>query len=168
MATRDSATGPISIGCAVCVNRATAAAFAVFALLAMTPAAADAPSGRYTVAPPEVLDTATGLTWMMTDPKTGGDDGAGGFRWANAVDHCVTLGAGWRLPTVKELLTLVDIGKPAGPTIDEAAFPGTSKAAYWSSNALAGSTDRAWFVTFDYGGTGFDFLTQPYRVRCVR
>lgn len=171
MAIRASATWPIRIGCAVFVERLrsrSAAAFAVFAFLSMTPAAADAPAGRYTVNPPEVLDTATGLTWMMTAPTTGGDDGAGDFRWMNAVDHCVTFGAGWRLPTVKELLTIVDVSKPTAPTVDGVAFPATANAPFWSSTPLAGTTNQAWFVTFDYGGTGTDFLTSAHRVRCVR
>jgi len=144
------------------------ATFVVVALVIETPAGADAPAGRYVVTPPEVRDTETGLTWVMTAPTTGGDDGSGGYTLANANAYCATLGAGWRLPKLKELLTIVDVTKTHGPTIDEAAFPGAPAESFWSSTSYAGTSNMAWFVTFGYGGTGIDTLMQKYRVRCVR
>ena len=155
--------------CAERRSRARRAALvAGVALLATARVGADAPAGRYELTPPVVSDTATGLTWMMAVPTTGGDDGAGGYAWANAGAYCPTVGAGWRLPTLKELLTLVDVSSSAGPTIDGAAFPDTPAEGFWSSTRSAGTTNIAWFVTFGYGGTGNDFVTHMYRVRCVR
>lgn len=140
------------------------------ALLALASVAgADAPPGRYAIAPPEVRDTMTGLIWAQAVPATGGSDGAGRFAWEAAKGFCPTLGAGWRLPTVKELLTIVDVTQRGGPSIDRTAFPDTPPAGFWTATAWPGSpANNAWWVSFDYGGTGNDFTTARYRVRCVR
>ena len=87
---------------------------------------AAAPSGRYTVTGETVYDPRTKLTWQRSTPTTmyGSDDARA--TCASAAVAAALGGAGWRLPTVKELSTLVDYSvPPPGPTIDAAAFPNT-------------------------------------------
>jgi hypothetical protein len=58
----------------------------------------------------------------------------------------------WRLPTIKELSTLVDSSiPPHGPVINTSYFPDTVASYYWSSTTEAGSTTGAWNVGFGYG-----------------
>lgn len=58
----------------------------------------------------------------------------------------------WRLPTVTELQSLVDYGKPyPGPTIDTNWFPHTLGLFYWTSESVAGAPVHVWGVSFDSG-----------------
>ena len=85
-----------------------------------------------------VYDTRTKLTWQLVVSSAS-------FVLADAKAHCASSavqsalgGSGWRLPTVKELYTLVDLSRPAAPKIDPifaAGLPGTT---FWSSTPWAG------------------------------
>ncbi len=125
---------------------------------------ADAPEGRYTIGDGTVLDTKTNLEWQQTISEDS-------FTWEAAKTHCSTLSlngsAPWRLPSMKELQTLVDRRRMV-PAIDLKAFPNTPAAHFWTSSPLAGSASDAWYVGFDYGNTYYDAVTNTYRVRCVR
>lgn len=55
----------------------------------------------------------------------------------------------WRLPTVKELEDMTDLGRSLG-TVDPEYFPNTIEALYWAANPVADST-RAWAVSFARG-----------------
>ncbi|MBH1988473.1 MAG: DUF1566 domain-containing protein [Myxococcaceae bacterium] len=55
----------------------------------------------------------------------------------------------WRLPSVKELRTLVDV-TTSNPSIDIYAFPNTPASWFWSSTQIAGGVN-AWFVYFHDG-----------------
>jgi hypothetical protein len=71
----------------------------------------------------------------------------------------------WRLPTIQELLTLVNY-KKYNPACD---LEDTRKYAYWSSSTYAASTDYVWFVNFFYGYDNWDDKSSSsYYVRCVR
>ncbi|TGK27045.1 DUF1566 domain-containing protein [Leptospira yasudae] len=67
--------------------------------------------------------------------------------WTSALGYCNTLGlAGraWRLPTVKELQSLVDFGRTAFPIINVTTFPDTVGGYYWTStNALSNGISPA-------------------------
>jgi hypothetical protein len=131
---------------------------------------ADAPPGRYTIittntiAGGAVADTRTGLTWQRTVPVST-------YTWNQAVAYCPTLGTGWRTPSIKELMTIVDFTK-AMPAIDVAAFPGTPSERFWSSSMWVGAASSAWNVDFSEGKTkssdAGSQLTFANRVRCVR
>jgi PKD repeat protein len=54
----------------------------------------------------------------------------------------------WRLPTIKELRTLVDSSRRS-PAINTMYFPDTVSSAYWSSTTYASYTNSAWGVGFD-------------------
>jgi hypothetical protein len=124
-----------------------------------------------------VTDKVTGLMWQQTNTST--------FRFSNAKNYCTTLTLGghtdWRLPTVIELASLVDIGVPYSMSttamINTTFFPGTSNYRFWTSTLLAGSSIVAWYIDF-YDGSiynqnvlaadGVDAPAPDYYVRCVR
>jgi hypothetical protein len=132
---------------------------AVVALLASHPARANAPPGRVTY--PQtgtVYDTKTKLTWQQAVD-------AGPYTLPGATTYCSSLalaGGSWRMPTVKELLTLVDVTIVGAATIDPVAFPNTQATYFWSSTTL-GTT--GWDVDFGAGEAG---TTGATLVRCVR
>ena len=129
------------------------------------PALADAPSGRYTFPTNgTVYDTRTKLTWqrMLDDVD---------YTQSAAVSYCTSLsldGTGWRLPSVDELLTLIDPTKYS-PAIDQTAFPGANTSfTFWSSTLGAGPAGRAWGVYFSNGASNRYDVTTKTRARCVR
>lgn len=87
------------------------------------------------------------------------------FTWAEAKEYAASLGDGWRLPTIKELLTLVDYEKykPAC-----SVFPNCPQDTFWSSSAYSGVATSAWGVFFDFGNVYSSGVGNTYRVRCVR
>ena len=139
-----------------------AVALVVVALTAS--ADANAPAGRYTTSSGTVYDTKTKLTWQQAVAP-------GTYTWAGAKTYCAGLnlgGTGWRLPTAKELQTIVDDSQ-TNPAIDTTAFPSTPSNYFWSSSPLAGSSSDAWSVYFYDGGdtTGYG-VSATLTVRCVR
>lgn len=95
-----------------------------------------------------VRDNVTGLEWQQ--------DTHGTYTWQQAIDYCDNLMyAGyddWRLPTIKELSTLVDSSIPIpGPTINTDYFLNTQPSFYWSSTTNARTPDRACHVDFNDG-----------------
>ena len=75
-----------------------------------------------------------------------------------------------RLPTEKELMSIVDYSVPyPGPTIHTAYFPDSYASYYWSSTTVVGVPYRAWSVGFYYGDVyGSYDKNVNYYVRCVR
>jgi hypothetical protein len=125
---------------------------------------------RFSTSGETVVDSATHLAWQRVVATGGGDDGAGRSTWAHAKSACASLGVGYRLPTVKELLTIVDFSR-SSPAIDTSstAFPDTPSDAFWTATPLAGSSPTSvWFVNFADGYAGNSEMTLPSRVRCVR
>lgn len=112
-----------------------------------------------------VRDRVTGLTWERSVDL-------GGRLWADAGAYCDGLSLDghddWRLPTLIELVSLVDFTQQ-NPSIDATAFPATPADSFWTSSPVVGSPGDFWYVQFT---TGFnypghsDFL--PIKVRCVR
>ena len=81
----------------------------------------------------------------------------------------------WRLPTVAELQTIVDLTVPGcgvgSPCIDPIFGPtadATAADVYWSSTTLAGNSSRVWYVNFFVGLVFDDDKTSSCRVRAVR
>jgi len=132
---------------------------------------AAAPSARYVTLHGVVHDTKTGLDWEQSPVLTQ-------YNRADANAHCqgmtsTTPGTAWRVPTIKELLSLVDDRAISpSPTIDMATFPSTQTSDYWSStrsNLGAPFDSVIWTVSFGNGATVLNSLDTPNRfyVRCV-
>jgi len=109
-------------------------------------------------------DPFTGLTWQRgtaDTPLTQGD----------ADEYCADLVLDghddFRLPTMPELETLVDESVRA-PAIDRVTFPETPALPFWTASSWAGSSDLAWYVSFDYGAALYDLVSAPFQTRCVR
>lgn len=146
-------------------------------LLRPSPARTQAPSGRYTIpGDGTVVDSMTTLTWQQAFQSTP-------LTWSSALAYCQTLsglpGSGWRLPTVKELATLIDYGRSTPPNIDTDAFPGVPAegdlpgiSVFWTSTqetgTFLGTTSGAWSVYFSGGVTQPNDLRSGASVRCVR
>lgn len=138
----------------------------VAGLLLATQVAATAPAGRYTFpASGLVYDTRTKLTWTDPSPVTQ-------QTWTGAKNYCTNLttsNGGWRLPTVAELSSLLDLAATSAPKIDHAAFPNTANDHYWTSTPMAGDSTKAWIVSFtDRGGSQATEVDTERSVRCVR
>lgn len=138
--------------------------------------APDKPVGVYSVLEPVagagkvVLDSQTKLMWQQTSA-------ASPLAWEAAKKHCDGLAyAGlddWRLPSLHELMSLQDyLGPQNYPIIDGSAFPGTSKAWYWTATAQVKSAAR-FVVGFESYNFTTNFVlavggTAEHEVRCVR
>jgi len=102
------------------------------------------------------LDTQTGLEWSK--------DNLGPMTWQDAIDGFAKGKNGWRMPTIEELLTIVDYTKYDPAT----TLPNMVSSYYWSSTTYARYTDGAWRVDFYYGyGHGYYKSNSRY-VRAVR
>lgn len=119
------------------------------------------------------VDNRTGLMWL-TDPRT--DAGFKGPQtWESALTSCtVTLNgmayAGytdWRLPNVRELMSIVDYSKSL-PRINTTAFPNTVSGIYWTSTTYVPGPASAWYGGFSSGSVNITSKTGNNYVRCVR
>lgn len=122
---------------------------------------AKAPKGRYTIANGEATDNKTGLVWRQAlNP--------GAFAFADINPICTSLQNGpWRVPTVKELATIVD-ESTTFPCVDEEVFPDTPTKDMWSSTPDARDPANAWVVDFATGTVGRVKKTTTLQVRCVK
>jgi len=98
------------------------------------------------------LDTKTGLKWS--------NENFGPMTWHEAMK----LPKSWWLPTLKELLSIVDDEKynPASE------LPGMLSAFYWSSASYADSCDYAWGVHFYNGFDCDDDKSSTYYIRYIK
>jgi Protein of unknown function (DUF1566) len=124
----------------------------------------------------EVTDTATGLIWKRCSEGQAWDivqatctGTAMTFTHEQALQLAATQAgtAGWRLPNVKELSSIVDASR-ASPAIDTASFPATPSKWYWTSSPYAGLSGYAWGVSFYYGSVNGDGRGSADQVRLVR
>ncbi|CAK0752417.1 conserved exported hypothetical protein [Gammaproteobacteria bacterium] len=73
----------------------------------------------------------------------------------------------WRLPNIKELISLVDYSS-FDPSIDVNYFPNTPSEYFWSASAFAYDSDDAWDVYFYDGNAHDDDKNGAFQVRLVR
>ncbi|MBH1989263.1 MAG: DUF1566 domain-containing protein, partial [Myxococcaceae bacterium] len=128
------------------------------------PWSVDREVGRYTFNNTQVLDTVTGLNWQRTVSGT--------YNWSAAQAYCAGLnldGLSWRLPSIKELSTLLDVRVASpGPTINTTVFPSTYQTGFWASTPYScASPSRAWNVNFGYGSVATYGISNTLYVRCV-
>lgn len=120
--------------------------------------ASDTSAGRYDVSVAGVArDTKTGLTWQRSTSATR-------IRLIEAKAYCAggtgLPGTGWRLPTIKELMTLADFAKP-NRRVDETVFTlpmdiGGSFSVLWSATSLVGTPP-----SFQYASGIWSFYSAP-------
>lgn len=109
-----------------------------------------------------VIDHMTGLEWQHDYFEYLLLDDDMGEKYARSQD---TGGyTDWRMPTIKELISLVDYSRHSPAS----SFPGMPNKTFWSSSPNAVNPSLAWYVDFsdglaDYGGKG-----DTNYVRCVR
>lgn len=128
------------------------------AALLSSPARADAPAGRFVLTPATATDVVTNLTWRR-DPSVA----AMTLDEANA--FCGALPGGFRVPTLKELLSIVDWRRD--PALDPVAFPTTFDLTHWTSTADTNAEYR-YVVSLGRGYPGVSPSTSQNVVRCVK
>ncbi|RLA69321.1 MAG: DUF1566 domain-containing protein [Epsilonproteobacteria bacterium] len=111
------------------------------------------------------VDSRTGLTWQ--DNRFVESERV---TYAQAEKLCKELRLGkhndWRIPTIRELLSIIDYKKydPAildGFSVDDASY-------YWSSTQYMGDPDKVWGIDFKDGAADANGKAYDRRIRCVR
>jgi len=121
-----------------------------------------------------VTDKSTGLMWEQKTFDGGDNDKSdtysweGALAWVQGLNDASFLGYDdWRLPTHKELQSIVDYRKSI-PAIDKNFFSNTVSSDYWSSTT-SGAGNAAWRVSFTTGTVnGTLAKSAAYAVRAVR
>ncbi len=108
----------------------------------------------------EVLDNVTSLTWR-TDYVEGKM-----LVEANSICGTIVPTGQWRVPTLMELVSIVDYGR-ANPSIDTKVFTLGTDTFFWTSSSF--HTSRNAVVNFDTGGVTEGINgDQTLSVRCVK
>jgi hypothetical protein len=133
-----------------------------------------------------VRDKVTGAMWEVKTDDGGPRDGRTRFKnrgnglagdasgYVQSVNAATLCGAAdWRLPTLREMESLVDYSvAEGGPMIDSAWFPHSAAALHWTSSSAkvnGGSQAYRWAVNFYngqtlwYGGQYGEFAVQLVR-----
>lgn len=113
-----------------------------------------------------VTDTVTNLTWQKTDVAA--------RTWAEAVVYCNSLALGgfndWRLPTLGELDSLIDLSIVSGAMINSVfteSFP-DGDYVFWSYDTNPDNISQAWI--YNYGTAEDDIADKSgvFSIRAVR
>lgn len=111
-----------------------------------------------------ILDSVTWLMWQSNWTLWWT------ITWDLANSYCADLElwwyTDWRLPTLKELLSIADLSRYS-PSIDTTYFTAHSNY-YWSSTTRASITINKWIVNFTYGTNSTSIRTNTFYVRCIR
>ena len=111
-----------------------------------------------------IVDPKTGLEWSPTL----GD--RANWKTAKKVAEAYRGGGhdDWRLPTIEELITLIDFSR-FNPAANTDLFPDMKSSWYWSGTPDASSPGGfAWLVDFSSGYVNNDYQGNSAFVRAVR
>lgn len=113
-----------------------------------------------------VRDDETGLVWEKTLETNQ-------VSWADARAACADKDVGgrkgWRLPSIFELASLMDLSMSTGPTLPLGhPFTNVQMDVYWSATTVAGTPNSAWLVFFDTGKVLYAFKTITFHAWCAR
>ncbi|AOW11977.1 hypothetical protein LPB72_02685 [Hydrogenophaga crassostreae] len=120
-----------------------------------------------------VDDAWTGLQWRRCEQGrvwTGSVCAGTVSRYTHeqALAHARTQ-SGWRMPSVRELSSLVDLSvSGSAARVDPAAFPGASALHVWGASPDVRNDGQAWFVFFYDGFINHSFRQEDLPVRLVR
>jgi len=126
-----------------------------------------------------VKDNVTGLIWEVKTDDGSLHDRNDKYSWQDAQDvfiagvNAQSFGgySDWRLPTIKELSSIVNSGVYS-PAIDTDYFPNTvvsyAWSIYWSSTTYDALTSYAWSMIFGEGRVDSARKSNWYYVRAVR
>jgi len=113
-----------------------------------------------------IKDPSTNLMWEDTKHVEDGQ-----VTYLEADSYCETLKLGghndWRIPTLKELLSIVDYKRYEPATLQEFSRVDEDRL-YWSSTEYANKSTEFWGVVFEDGDTDNASAIYDRRVRCVR
>ena len=119
-------------------------------------------SGNENEISPTWHDAVTGLQWQVESP--------GEMSWRDACEYARRLDLGgksdWRLPTVKELESLLD--RSCYRPIMRRDVPFRDDRSYWSQTTFGPDKRSAWIVMFEGAYVLSYYKTNAYWVRCVR
>lgn len=113
-----------------------------------------------------VRDDETGLVWEMTleTHEVSWNDAR-----AACADKNVGGRKGWRLPSIFELASLMDLSISEGPTLPlNHPFTNVQMDVYWSATTVADKPNSAWLVFFDTGKVAQGLKTITFHAWCVR
>jgi hypothetical protein len=130
-----------------------------------------------------ITDSGTNLRWQKCSAGQNNDSTCSGtvslYSWQNALVYCNSLTLGskqWRLPSVRELNSLVEESRTTAPQINTTFFPNTPTSTstngnYWTSTS-SDLNNSAYYVSFFQSFSGY---AAPYgsktgslfSVRCV-
>ena len=112
-----------------------------------------------------VIDSKTNLIWQDNERVSENNQD-----WWNALEYCNDLTLGnyddWRLPNIRELLSITDKSK-FDPAM-HSAFKWFRSSYYWSATTRASNSSNAWNVGFYNGYDGNGDKSNSNYVRCVR
>jgi hypothetical protein len=107
-------------------------------------------------------DPLTGLEWQVESP--------GRMTWETALDYAASLSlagrSDWRLPTVRDLESLLDRSRYRPEMRMDVPF--RDEQSYWSSTTFGPHRNSAWIVMFDGAYVLSYYKTNLYHVRCLR
>ena len=123
-----------------------------------------------------IHDKDNTYTWYDSNPDTNGGNAGTPGEGTDTEDFINALDAenfggysDWRLPTIKELSSLVNSGIPyPGPTIDTTWLPRTVSFNYWSSTTDVYHVSTAWHVYFSSGYLNALYKSYSIYVRAGR
>lgn len=120
----------------------------------------------FSLASDVLIDSKTGLMWQ--------DNSAAKYTkkdWQGALDFCSELRlAGyddWRLPTIKELETVVGVN-PRNMDMKKGFKNVGGSGYYWSSSVDESNEEFAWIMNFKRGYEYKNYKTYERHIRCVR
>jgi len=122
-----------------------------------------------------ITDNYTNLVWLKCTLGTSGNNCSNGSpsikEWSelrNACDDLKFAGkTDWRLPTLKELESIVHTGTPA-PAVNNNFFVNTAEMPYWTSTSPADHLSTKFTVLFTDGSVYYNSDNSVAVARCVR
>ena len=129
-----------------------------------------------------ISDELTSLTWEVKEGSDGTPnlsnptDPDNSYSWDDLNGFILLLNAtnyggftDWRIPTVKELETILDlsIAEP-GPTINNTLFPNCKAGSYWTADTDIDNPAMAWAIDFSNSLDRISAKTDTFSIRAVR